>query len=243
MKIAYAGCSHSTNMYGKSWASHMINDINCDYEEITVSGGSNELLIEKIKVLLDKKTDVDCYIVQLTEPSRLTLGLYGNDCEKEHKEKYQFEYNPESLSSERETNNISYYTIRVNMNDEEINKILEKNYKVLDFFKNHVLISDFNMKIKIFHTLLTLKSLFNFYNKKCLFFSWAVDIIELSKEIGYYDIIKTFDIIPGSIMDYSKANNLEKHLVDVIHYSTEGHHIFYHEFLKNHIYNFINKLK
>lgn len=244
MKIAYVGCSHSTNLYGKSWAYHMCNDINCDYIELSVSGASNELLIEKIKVLLDKNSDVDFYIVQLTEPSRLTLGLYGNDCEMEHKERgYKFDYNPESLSSDRETNNISYITIRINQNDEEINKIIHKNYKVLDFFNNHILISDFNTKLKIFHTLLTLKSLFDFYNKKCLFFSWAVDIIELSKEMGYYDIIKTFDIIPGSIMDYSKENNLGKYLVDVTHYSTEGHHIFYHEFLKNHIYNFINKLK
>jgi hypothetical protein len=227
-------------MYGKSWATHMIEDLNCNYEEITVSGGSNELLIEKIKVVLEKNQDVDYYVMQLTDPSRLTLGLYGNNPKEEHHMRgYNFEYNSESLSSDRETNNISYITIKINENDNHINKIINKNYKLMDFFNKHILISDFNTKLKIFHTLLTLKSLFDFYNKKCLFFSWAVDIIELSKEMGYYDIIKTFDIVPGSIMDYSKENNLEKHLVDSTHYSTEGHYIFYNEFLKKHIYKFI----
>jgi hypothetical protein len=239
MKIAFAGCSHSTNMYGKSWANHMLDDLNCEHVEISVSGASNELLIEKIKTVLDRNSDVDYYIVQLSDPSRLTLGLYGNDPKKEHNKKYHFEYNSDDLCSERETNGISYITIKVNQNDGDINEIIDTNYKVIDFFNNHILISDYNTKLKIFHTLIIMKSLFDFYNKKCLFFSWAVDILELSKEMGYYKIIKSFNIVPGSIINFVKEKNLKKHLVDSTHYSTDGHYIFYNEFLKKHIYKFI----
>ena len=240
MKIAYAGCSHSTNMYGKSWATHMVEDLNCDFVEISVSGGSNELLIEKIKVVLEKNQDVDYYVMQLTDPSRLTLGLYGNNPKQEHHMRgCNFEYNPESLSSDRETNKISYITIKINENDDNINKLINKNYKLMDFFQNHILVSDYNLKLKIFHTLLTLKLLFNFYNKKCLFFSWAVDIIELSKEMGYYEIIKNMNIVPGSIMSFTKENQLNKFMVDTTHYSTEAHNMFYNKFLKSHINNFI----
>lgn len=239
MKIAYFGCSHSTSMYGKSWAQQMVEDLKCENIEVSVSGASNELLIEKLKIILDKNPDVDYYFFQLTEPSRLTLGLYGNNPEEEHNQKYKFKYTPDSICSDRETNNMSYITIKINQNDDDINKILNKNYSVTKFFNNHILISDYNTKLKIFHTLLIFKSLFDFYNKKCLFFSWAVDIIELSKQMGYYEIIKSFNIVPGSIMDFVKENNLEKHLVDNTHYSTEGHYIFYNEFLKKHIYKFI----
>lgn len=244
MKIAFAGCSHSTNMYGKSWATHMIEDYNCDFVEISVSGGSNELLIEKIKVVLDKNPDVDCYIMQLTDPSRLTLGLYGNNPKQEHHMRgYNFEYNPESLSSDRETNNISYITIKINENNDNINKLINKNYNIMNFFENHILISDYNMKLKIFHTLMTLNSLFNFYGKKCLFFSWAVDVVELSKEMGYLEIIKNLNIVPGCIMTYAKENNLEKYKVDSTHYSSDAHYMFYNDFLKKHINDFINDMK
>lgn len=242
MKIAFAGCSHSTPMYGKSWAVHLIEDLKCDFIEISVSGGSNELLVEKIKVILDKNPEVDFYFMQLTDPSRLTLGVYGNDALRESK-LYGFNYEglKNHLGYERETNNISYLTIKMNQNDNDIKNVINKDYKVADFFNNHILISDYNTKIKIFHTLLTLNSLFNFYNKKCLFFSWAVDVIELSKEVGYYDIIKELNIVPDSILNFVKKNKLEKYLVDSTHYSTEAHKIFYDDFLKKHVYKFINK--
>ena len=242
MKIAYAGCSHSTNMYGKSWANHLVDDLNCDYVDISVSGGSNELLIEKIKKILDKNPEVDFYFMQLTDPSRLTLGLYGNNPEKEY-ECYgkDYKYNPSSISNERVTNNISYLNIKLNQNDDNLYEILNKRYKVMDFFNNHILISDFNLKIKIFHTLLTLKSLFDFYNKKCLFFSWAVDIIKLSEEVGYREIIKSLNIVPDSFLGFVKQNQLEKYLVDSTHFSTEAHKMFYEDILKKYVYNFINK--
>ena len=242
MKIAFAGCSHSTSMYGKSWANHMIDDLKCDSVDISVSGASNELLIEKLKLVLDTNEDIDFYIIQLTDPSRLTLGVCGNNPKQEHEKKnFSFDYNPNNLSNERETNNISYITIKIKQNDGDINKVINKNYKVIDFFENHVLISEFNMKIKVFHTLMTMKSLFDFYNKKYLFFSWAVDLIELSKEVGYHEIIKKINIVPSSILDFVKKNKLENYLVDSTHYSTEGHNIIYNKFLKEYIHHFINE--
>ena len=51
------------------------------------------------------------------------------------------------------------------------------------------------MKIKVFHTLMAIQNLFDFYNKKILFFSWSVDIKKLAKEAGYEKILNSiFDL-------------------------------------------------
>jgi hypothetical protein len=49
MTIGFAGCSHSTNDYGTSWAHHMKKDLECELVDVSISGASNEFLIEKIK--------------------------------------------------------------------------------------------------------------------------------------------------------------------------------------------------
>lgn len=242
MKIGYVGCSHSTNCYGLSWAHHMKEDLKCETVDISCSGASNEFLIEKIKKILETKKDVDFYIVQLTEISRYMIGLYGNNPMNEYENNYfiQGYYNHNNLSCHRTTNGISYYNFLINSGD-DLNDLLYTNYSkdIKRFFQNHILISDYNLKIKIFHTLLTIKSLFDFYNKKVLFFSWNTDIIELAKENEYGDVIKEFDIIDGCVVNFTKEKKLSPS--DSIHYDTESHKIIYNEFIKSNINDFIKK--
>jgi hypothetical protein len=239
MKIGFVGCSHSTNSYGISWAHHMKRDLGCELIDVSISGASNEFFIEKIKKTLETNNNVDCFIIQLTELSRYMVGLYGNNPNDEYKKGvYQQDYTPNNIWCHRTTNGISYYNFLIN-NDNDLNNLLETNYNedFLHFIKNHVIISDYNLKIKIFHTLLTMKGLFDYYNKKVLFFSWNTDIIKLADENGYGDIIKQFNIIEGSVIDFANKNNLKK--VNSIHYGTDEHKIIYDEFLKSHINKFI----
>jgi hypothetical protein len=239
MTIGFAGCSHSTNDYGTSWAHHMKKDLECELVDVSISGASNEFLIEKIKKTLETNKNIDCFIVQLTELSRYMVGLCGNNPNDEYeKGVYQQDYNPNNLSCHRTTNGVSYYNFLIN-SGYDLNDILGTNYNedFLHFIKNHVIISDYNLKIKIFHTLLTMKSLFDYYNKKVLFFSWNTDIIKLADENGYGDIIKQFNVIKGSVNDFANKNNLKK--VDTVHYGTNEHKMIYDEFLKSHINEFI----
>ena len=239
MTIGFVGCSHSTNDYGISWTHHMKKDLECELVDVSISGASNEFLIEKIKKILETNKNIDCFIVQLTELSRYMIGLCGNNPNDEYeKGVYQQDYNPNNLSCHRTTNGVSYYNFLIN-SGYDLNDILGTNYNedFLHFIKNHVIISDYNLKIKIFHTLLTMKGLFDYYNKKVLFFSWNTDIIKLADENGYGDIIKQFNIIEGSVIDFANKNNLKK--VDIVHYSTDEHKMIYDEFLKSHINEFI----
>lgn len=239
MTIGFVGCSHSTNDYGISWAHHMKKDLECELVDVSISGASNEFLIEKIKKTLETNKNIDCFIVQLTELSRYMVGLCGNNPNDEYeKGVYQQDYNPNNLSCHRTTNGVNYYNFLIN-GGYDLNDILGTNYNedFLHFIKNHVIISDYNLKIKIFHTLLTMKSLFDYYNKKVLFFSWNTDIIKLADENGYGDIIKQFNVIKGSVNDFANKNNLKK--VDTVHYGTNEHKMIYDEFLKSHINEFI----
>ena len=243
MKIVYIGCSHSTNSYGKSWADFMVNDIKPEKsEDISVSGASNEMFIEKIKKYNELYNDTDLFIFQLTDPSRMLFGLYGNDPYEEMRKNtaMKFTYDPDLISNHRTTNGISYYNKLLKTDDNDLNNLLNSDYKVMDVITNHFQISEYNLKIKIFHTLLTLKSIFDFYNKKVIFFSWFVDIIKLSKEMGYYDIIKNYNILEGCVLDFVKSNNLKSISTDNLHYGTEEHKIIYEMYLKNFIYKHLN---
>ena len=201
MKIGFAGCSHSTNSYGISWPTHMKNDLLCETGDVSSPGVSNEMFIEKVKKTLETHNNIDFFIIQLTDPSRMMMGLYGNNPQEEYEKYNNVEYRLSNINCHRQTNGISYYNLLINGGG-DLNKILDTNFStdVLHFLQEHIIISDYNMKIKIFHTLMTYKSLFDYFGKKVLFFSWNVDIKKLANENGYGDIIKEFDIIDGNLV-------------------------------------------
>lgn len=241
MKIGFVGCSHSTNCYGLSWPIHMKNDLLCETVDVSTSGASNEMFIEKVKKTLEIENNIDFFIIQLTDPSRMMLGLCGNNPQEE----YEINNNPyqqSNINCYRQTNGISYYNLLIN-GGTDINKLLNTNFSldVLHFLQEHVIISDYNMKIKIFHTLMTYKSLFDYFGKKVLFFSWNVDIKQLANENGYGEIIREFDIIDGYVTNFTKYKKLTP--FDSTHYNTESHKIIYDEFLKSNIIDFIKKHK
>jgi hypothetical protein len=238
MKIGFCGCSHSTSSYGKSWAQFMKEKLNAVTFDLSASGVGNEMNIERLKYLAEKR-DIDFYVYQITDSSRLVLGLYGNDVKEEYEKFYDLEYNSENVNCTRNFNGINYYTFKINENDEFLNKLLKTDYSVQKFFENNVLISDFNMKIKIFHTLMSIKYIFDFYGKKILFFSWGVDILKLAKENGYGKIMSSMDIVDGCVEDFAQLKNLKK--VDVSHYGTESHEIIYNEYLEPKLIEFMKK--
>lgn len=243
LNIGVAGCSHSGGSYGNSWTHYMTQELGCKTKDVTSSGVGNEMMIEKIKKVLDSNHDkVDFFIYQIIEPSRLVLGLDGNNPKEEYENNpyFKFKYNENNLSCHRQTNGISYVTIQHSISNNDVNKLINKNYNIEEFMRDHIIASDFNMKIKVFHTLMAIQNLFNFYNKKVLFFSWSVDIKELAKEVGYGDIINSMYIMDGNVESFAKKQNLKTFSELNSHYGSESQKIIYHDFLHNNIVNFIN---
>jgi hypothetical protein len=239
LNIGVAGCSHSGGSYGHPWSYYMSEKLGCNLIDVTAPGVGNEMMVEKIKLTLDTHT-LDFYVYQIIEPSRLVLGLNGNDPEEEYRKFFgNMHYDKEKLTCWRQTNEISYFTFQHLIENEDINKLINKNYDISEFMTNHIITSDFNMKIKVFHTLMAIQNLFNFYNKKVLFFSWSVDIKKLAKEVGYEKIINSMNVIDGSVEEFAKKMNLKTVSESNFHYGPESQKIIYEDFLHDNIVNFI----
>ena len=87
---------------------------------------------------------------------------------------------------------------------------------------------------------MAIQNLFNFYNKKVLFFSWSVDIKQLAKEAGYEEIINSMYVLDGSVESFAKKLKLKTVSELNFHYGSESQKIIYEEFLHNNIVDFIN---
>jgi hypothetical protein len=241
LNIGVAGCSHSGGSYGYPWSYYMSEKLGCNIIDVTAPGVGNEMMVEKIKLTLDDHT-LDFYVYQIIEPSRLVLGLDGNEPEEEYKKYFKnLNYTQGNLSCFRQTNGISYFTFQHSFDNEDVNKLIDKKYDISEFMRNHIITSDFNMKIKVFHTLMAIQNLFNFYNKKILFFSWSVDIKKLAKEVGYEKIINSMNVMDGSVELFAKQRNLKTLSDTNFHYGSESHKIIYEEFLHKNIVKFINE--
>jgi hypothetical protein len=243
LNIGVAGCSHSGGGYGHAWTYYMSHKLGCKLTDVTAPGVGNEMMIEKIKKTLETEIEhdkVDFYIYQIIEPSRLVLGLNGNDPEEEYK-KYQsgLKYNQNNINCYRQTNGISYFTFQQSFNNDDVNRIINRNYDVSDFMRKHILISDFNMKIKVFHTLMAIQNLCNFFKKKVLFFSWSVDIKKLAKEVGYENILNSMHIIDGNVESFAKYRELEMVSKFDSHYGSESQRVIYEDYLHENITDFI----
>lgn len=239
LNIGVAGCSHSGGSYGYPWSYYMSEKLGCNLIDVTAPGVGNEMMIEKIKLTLDTHT-LDFYVYQIIEPSRLVLGLNGNDPEEEYRKFFpNMYYNTDKLTCWRQTNEISYFTFQHSIENEEINKLINKKYDIAEFMTNHIITSDFNMKIKVFHTLMAIQNLFNYYNKKVLFFSWSVDIKKLAKEVGYEKIINSMNVIDGSVEEFAKKMDLKTVSETNFHYGSDSQKIIYEDFLHDNISKFI----
>jgi hypothetical protein len=62
----------------------MSEKLECNLIDLTAPGVGNEMMVEKLKLTLDTHT-LDFYVYQIIEPSRLVLGLNGNDPEEEYR--------------------------------------------------------------------------------------------------------------------------------------------------------------
>lgn len=224
MKIGISGCSHSSRFYGNPWHHYMGLKLNAEIIESSSSGAGNEMNFEKVKYILDTNPDLDLFVLQVTEPARLVLGLNGVD-------KMIFPKRKDvNMFDGSEFNGQIYYTFNTVENEDNIKRLLKKEFKVDDFFINHSITSEYNLNLKVFHTILGIQQLCNFYNKKIIFFSWFVDLHELAKTNGYYDIIKNLNIIPGYVDDFAINNNIER-IPNDGHYNSNNSERIYNEYI------------
>ncbi len=218
MKIGVTGCSNSSFVWGNPWHHFVGLKYNAEIISSSSTGAGNEMNIDKVRIILEKNS-LDYFIVQLTEPTRFVVGI------ENYIEKIGDHINPaigeSGLHGHNRYGDLAFYTFNGNSNTQNLENLFGKKYNVDDFFINHVFASNFNSNTKIFHTLLTMKSLCDLYGVKVIFFSWFVNLHELSEISGYSEIIKNITIKEGTVFEYVKNNNI-KSLPDG-HFDSDGH--------------------
>lgn len=232
LKIGVTGCSFSSNVYGHPWHYYMGEKLNAKIIDSSSPGAGNEMNFEKVKYILDNHPDLDLFVFQVTEPGRFVIGLDNIVNPSMEHISYTNIHNGVVF------NGMYYYTINGHKNDENLTNIVGKKVSIDDFIVNHSFTSDYNQKYKIFHTLLGIQQLCDFYNKKVIFFSWVVDLFKLADEIGYGEVIKSMNIVPGYVEDTVSKNKI-KRIKDDGHFDSENSERIYNEFIHEGIKKFI----
>lgn len=222
MKIGIGGCSHSSNLYGKAWWEHMAEDLNVPVVPTSSGASGNEKNIEKIKFILDEHPDTDLIIYQLTEPSRMVVGIHNDN----------FLDIKDYLNDTGSEKNDPYYSFVGRGNDDRIKHRYDYNLKFDDFFFEKIYGSEYNIGYKFFHTMMSLNYLVNAYNKKIIFWSWFLDAYVLAEKFGYTKILNNMCVLKGCAHDYFETNGIKTIDENNSHYGSESHFRLYHEFLK-----------
>jgi hypothetical protein len=230
MKIGVGGCSHSSSDYGLPWHEFMGREYSSEIVKSWTSGGGNESNVEKVKYIFENHPDLDFFVLQLTEPSRLVFGI---DDFKYSSEKFDCD-----LKNQTTFNGVKYYTAIGSGNDERLKKRTNIDVKFDEIFTNHIYISDYNTKYKFLHTLMTLQHLANHYGKKLIFISWFVDVKELAKSIGYQDIIKNMIILDGYVEEFIERNKISRIPVNG-HYDTNAQETIFNNYIHPQLKNLI----
>jgi hypothetical protein len=221
MKIGVGGCSHSYDGWGNPWHYYMGKKLNAEIISSSSRGGGNEINLEKIKFILDNH-NIDFFVYQVTEPSRMVVG--NNNWEP-----------GEGLNNPTFFNEVSYHTF---------NCIGDKDEKseIKNFFSETCVPSKYNTDYKIFHTMMSMNQLCNFYGIKIYFFSWFVDLYKLSKKSNYSDIINKLHVMNGSVNEFVVENKINSIPGDC-HFDSEGHRIIYEQFIHPKLQDLIFKQK
>lgn len=229
INVAVVGCSHSSFLFGRPYHDYLDPE---KYNVISASspGGGNEMFIDKLYHILCNNP-IDVIVVQLTEPARLTQGIRD----------YNLNYEKKSLPpkemyhSDREFDDTLYYTFNIYDNDTYLSDLLDQEVKVDDFILKNVTTTRYNLKIKIFHTIMSLIGLSKMFNTKLFMFSWFVEFEELLKqknrENHYGRVLNEVDyVIHRCVSTYTHENRIYGKPELDYHYDSDQHKRIFEEY-------------
>ena len=78
MNIATFGCSNSSTLLGESWPDFVSKKYNSNLIRAASCGAGNSFFIEKLHHVLKNQTP-DYVVIQLTESSRIVLGMASKE--------------------------------------------------------------------------------------------------------------------------------------------------------------------
>jgi hypothetical protein len=238
MKIGVTGCSNSSYGWGNPWHYYMGEALNAKIIPSSSPGAGNEMNIEKVRYILENDKP-DYFVCQLTQSVRMVLGIWDwvpgpgeSDYYYPNKDNYQH------LNHGQVFLNQGYYTFNAHTNNENLERMFDKKFKVDDFLLNHAVPSNYNLYFKIFQTMMTIQHLCNIHNCKLLFFTWFDDLEQLALKSNYTETLKTFNYIPWNVAEYAKSNEIYNIPGDG-HFKSEEQKRIYDGFIHPHVVEMI----
>jgi hypothetical protein len=212
------GCSNSSDSWGKTWPDFLSDSIDHKLFRASSNGAGNAFFIEKLNFVLQNEK-IDLVIVQLTEPSRVVLGMKSNEI----KNKSTIYVDGMSFNS------LGCYTWNAHQNDDNINRITNANYKIDKFWFKEVSISEW-INYKVCQDICIMQYLCDKFNKPVIFFSWFVNFDDLF--VNEYKWLKNnINYIDGSAMDIFNKNMLQPDPKCADHFNADANKFLVDEWL------------
>jgi hypothetical protein len=227
-KIATIGDSYSSKTWGLSWPDLIAEKMNCNFIRACSSGAGNGFYIEKCHDIVKDPT-VDLVIVQLTDPSRVVLGV----------KKWEVNpvYNcsawiPAPLDYNDFTHGYCYkdigcYTMNVTNNRQWLEPLLNTPLEQFDKFWMQQVAGAKFWEYQALHHMLAIKALCDSHNKKLIFWTWFVDWDSIFLP-GYEWLREQLILIPGTGKTEGEKRKLP---VTDGHYATNEFRILVDEWL------------
>jgi hypothetical protein len=246
MKIGVTGCSNSHTAWGNPWWYFLGKKFDAEIISSSSPGGGNEMNIEKMKYILEENSDLDYFVVQLTQSGRMVVGL--NDWYDENAKNIHHGFKMKSfeldtkflLHASNGFNGVAYYSFNNHNNENNLKRLLKKDVEIDDLLIEHFFMSNYNINYKIFHTMMSMQHLCDAHNVKLIFFSWFNSLEELSQNSGHQKTLERMNVLPGNVFDFTKEKNI-KPIPEDGHFDSEAHERIFEEFIYPHIKNIIKQ--
>jgi len=196
--LATFGCSLSSDSWGTSWPDYISSALDCNLIRASSPGAGNGFYIEKLNHVI-KHNNIDLVIIQLTEPSRVVLGLTSVE---QHGKMKNFKLNDSNSFGDLGT-----YTWNTQMNEDNIKRITGHEVVVDNFFIPEVSLSKW-VDYKILQDICTMQYMCDSFNVPCIFWSWFVPFDKLF--LPQYEWLKDrINYIDGCALDYINNNHIQ----------------------------------
>lgn len=224
--ILTLGCSNSSASWGKSWPDFLAEKNNFNLVRASSNGAGNSFFIEKLNFILQEQA-IDLVVIQLTEPSRVVLGMKSN-------EKNMPKTNYTDGCS---FNNIGCYTWNAWKNNHHVLQMTNIDRDIDSFWLKEVSISEW-INYKICQDICTMKYICDSFEKPVIFFSWFVDFDSLF--VKEYQWLKhKINYADSWATDFFNKHNLNPVPECDYHYNGDANELLVNEWLLPKIQKFL----
>jgi hypothetical protein len=212
--ILCIGDSHSYTFYGKSWPDYLSEKLGYNLIRASSPGAGNSFYIEKLHAIL-KESKIDLVVIQLSEPSRITLGI----------QYFENTDNTIGYDHPQAINDIGCYTFNAYRNNENLRRysLISNDSDIDEFWLRQVSVSKW-VDYKVMQDLMTMQFLCDQFKVPVIFWSWFVPMEELF--IKPYEWLKDkINYTTGCAFHYILENKISIVTPDDHHLPPASHEI------------------